>query len=346
MRKTNLSLQILFAAAVTVLASQLALGLEIPAYKANRIIEIQPETSNGKPPVVTTLTISPDGKTLAAAGDDHLIRFWNLEDGKLTHTMTGHIDWIRGLDFSPDGKTLASAGDDRKVRIWDVATGKQTRALAEHDVAIFAVQFSPNGKTLAVSGFERPIKIYDVTSGVVVKTISGACTDLRTLSYGNDGGTLAVGGRSGKIQLTNLTDGTQKMIDAHQQRIRHLAFSTADGLLASAGEDQQVRIFNLKHEASSLSFNCDGAKIMSLTFCGKNKLATGGSDNIVHVWDISGKTEDCRLIGHTGTVASLACNAEGTVLVSGGFDTSIRIWKLDRDLNGRTTQRPDGAIVR
>ncbi len=346
MRRTQHCLPFLFAAAMTLAACHAAFALEVPAYKANRIIEILAEPSNSKPPVITTLTISPDGATLAAAGDDHLIRFWNLEDGKLTRTLAGHIDWIRSLEFSPDGMSLVSGGDDRKVRIWDATTGKQTRAMAEHDVAIFAVQFSPDGKTVAASGFQREIKIYDVQTGALKKTIAGPVADLRSLGFNDDGAQLAVGGRNGKIQITNLTDGSQKIIDAHQQRIRCLAFSSTDGQLASAGEDQMIHIFHLKKEPAPLTFNCDGAKIMTLTYCGKNKLATGGSDNIVHIWDVAGKSEDCRLIGHTGTVASLACTPDGTVLVSGSFDTSIRIWKLQRDANGRTTQRLDGAIVR
>jgi WD40 repeat protein len=34
------------------------------------------------------------------------------------------------------------------------------------------------------------------------------------------------------------------------------------------------------------------------------------------------------LVGHTGSVASLATNACGTLLVSGSYDTTLRVWEL------------------
>ncbi len=339
-----------FAIAATLILAQAASravwAAEPPAYKANRVIELAADLPIGRAPVVTALAISPDGKILAAAGDDHLIRFFDLTDGKLLHTLVGHSDWVRSLDFSPNGLTLASAGDDRKVRIWDVASAKQLRALPEHSVAIFNVAFSPDGKTVAAAGFEKQIRIYDAATGAVKRSISGPSSDMRALAFSDDGKLLATGGRNGKLQVLNVADGSEKKLDAHQQRIRRLAFSPNDGQLASVGEDQQVRIWNLQQPGTPLTFACDGAKIMSLAFCGPNKLATGGSDNIVHLWDVTGKSEDCRLIGHTGTVAALASNAEGTELVSGSFDTSIRIWKLQRDSGGKLTWRPDDAVLR
>jgi WD40 repeat protein len=33
-------------------------------------------------------------------------------------------------------------------------------------------------------------------------------------------------------------------------------------------------------------------------------------------------------VGHTGTVASLACDAKADTLVSGSYDTTIRVWNL------------------
>jgi WD40 repeat protein len=35
-----------------------------------------------------------------------------------------------------------------------------------------------------------------------------------------------------------------------------------------------------------------------------------------------------QLEGHTGTVAALACDSSGCVLVSGSYDTTVRVWQL------------------
>ena len=64
---------------------------------------------------------------------------------------------------------------------------------------------------------------------------------------------------------------------------------------------------------------------MTLVFCGVNELATGGSDNTVRIWDLVTRREVETLEGHTGTVAVLAYH-QG-VLVSSGYDASVRVWK-------------------
>src|SRR5207253_9356635 len=68
---------------------------------------------------VRAVAVSPDGKTLATAGDDRTVRLWELETGQLLRTLEGHGAQVRSLAFCPDGKTLASGGWDGSVKLWD-----------------------------------------------------------------------------------------------------------------------------------------------------------------------------------------------------------------------------------
>jgi len=63
---------------------------------------------------------SPDGKYVATAGADRMIRFWEINTGKLIRTILGHKMSITALSFSPDGKYLASSSLDRTIRIWNL----------------------------------------------------------------------------------------------------------------------------------------------------------------------------------------------------------------------------------
>jgi WD40 repeat protein len=128
---------------------------------------------------------------------------------------------------------------------------------------------------------------------------------------------------------------------AHRMRIRILVFSPDGSQLVSAGEDQVVRMWDARSGQDIFSIQSRGAKIRALAFCGPKMLASGGSDNAIHLWDLATQKEVERFVGHTGTVSSLVADVPHHVLVSGSFDTTIRLWNLQRT-GEESAQRKNG----
>jgi mitogen-activated protein kinase organizer 1 len=58
-------------------------------------------------------------------------------------------------------------------------------------------------------------------------------------------------------------------------------------------------------------------------------LAAGDSYNTIRLWDLSTGRTLYRMVGHTGSVTTLAWDAEAEVLISGSFDTTVRVWPLE-----------------
>ena len=102
-------------------------GVEIPLLQGtgawqSRVLRLPKTDERPKPPVITSLRLHPGGEMLAAAGDDHMVRFWSLADFTVGAELKDHGDWVRSLDFSPDGSQLVTGGNDRRIVFWDVAT--------------------------------------------------------------------------------------------------------------------------------------------------------------------------------------------------------------------------------
>ena len=84
------------------------------------------KTLKGHQDFVSSVSYSPDGKTLASASYDKTVKLWDVVTGKELKTLYGHQDFVFSVSFSPDGKTLASASADNTVILWNFHLNKGT----------------------------------------------------------------------------------------------------------------------------------------------------------------------------------------------------------------------------
>jgi hypothetical protein len=56
------------------------------------------------------------------------------------------------------------------------------------------------------------------------------------------------------------------------------------------------------------------------------RLATGGRDRAIWLWDLQRGEDVARLTGHTSYIWSLAFSPDGKTLVSGSGDSTVRLW--------------------
>lgn len=112
------------------------------------------------------VSYSPDGKTVAHAGESGLIRLRDAATGKETGSLkTGRNTYH--LAFSPDGTSLAGmvSLSGLEARVFDLATGKDRFAYPRHELRVEQIGFTSDGKRAITSGIDRTVRVWDATTG-------------------------------------------------------------------------------------------------------------------------------------------------------------------------------------
>ncbi len=270
---------------------------------------------------VNSVVVAPNGKTIATASDDGLVRLFNWK-GKLLKTLEGHDAPVRSLAFSPDGQVLASASDDRTIRLWD-PNGVPIKTLVGHTAQVRSVQFSPNGKLLVSASWDETLRLWN-RDGTPLRTILGHNTLVHDAAFSPDGKTIASASWDKTIKLWTLEGTLIASLPGHSAQIRSLSFSP-DGMLASAGGDRTVRLWRLNRPLLA-TLQDHWARVYSVSFSPDDQiLASSGADNTIRLWDRQGKPLR-QLKGHQAVVWSVQFSPDGKTLASASSDRTVKLW--------------------
>jgi WD40 repeat protein len=254
---------------------------------------------------VGSLAFSPDGKLLAASGQQIRPRFipttwlWEVSTGKLLDRLEG---WRRPV-FSPDGKVLAvtdaDTGDQGRLRFWDVAARKELRT-ADRGSGYVAAAFSPLGAG---------------PSGKLGKTLAAIPNPPRTQ----------------ELQLWEVDTGKRGPFpDRHSGIVYAVAFTPDGKALASAGYDRTVRVWETATGKELRRFETKGPALRVVFSPDGRALAGATTEGQVYLWGWSGGKESLHFDAHKGGISSLAFTPDGKTLATAGGDRGLCLWDVAR----------------
>ncbi len=292
-------------------------------------IRLTPLPEHDSAPVVTALAASLDGRFIAAAGDDHSIRIIDVASGKTFSTLIGHTDWIQSLVFTSDSQNLYSAGNDGRVLKWNHQYPISYTQVLQQDFAIRAITLSTEKNLLAVCGFSNQVILWDMTNNRVKHSLSCESQDQRCVRFSPDSSRLLRGGRLGEICVWDTETGQELAhYREHNRRVFTAAFSVDGSQVTSVGEDRRMVRFDIASGKRTFEAEVARGKLMSMCLINDNVVAAAGADNSIVLFDVVAGQAIAQLNGHSGTVAVMVpC---GDFLASGSFDTTVRIWNLER----------------
>ena len=288
---------------------------------------------------VESAVFLPDNKRVITTGWTREATMWDRATGKSLGVFEkGHEGSMIAAALSPDGKLLATGSSDKKIVFWDVETQKKQHEFEAHDSNIYGLDFSPDGKTLVSASWDTSTKLWDVAERKAIATFSNeevlvddndesAEADLAIVVLDVGTHRFATGLESGLVRIRDLL--SKRVIHefrAHEEAVASIRWSPDRKLLATAGYDNRVRLwdtskfqpvqsFDLPEWALSLAFHPDG-----------QSLAAGCYDKQIYRWDLAAKKPLKPLAGHAAGINGIDWSANGKYIASASVDGTIRIW--------------------
>lgn len=255
------------------------------------------------------IAFNAQGNLLAIGSQDGFVRIWQVEylsqsEALLTQMAEylAHRKGVNALEFSSLEDVLVTAGNDAVVRLWRPLSGELIHQIIGGTYAVPAVQFIPRMNSLALLNGEV-IRLRDAQAGNILGSFRQD-TWFYSLAYHPTKDVLAAGDinnliylweidqayRSGKESFPEplLLMGHSGKANTYHSLIWSVAFNASGDLLASAGGDGTVILWNLETFSMVMVLQGHRRGVTSAVFAPRDHyLASASLDGSIRLWGIS-----------------------------------------------------------
>ncbi|KAG0706487.1 WD40-repeat-containing domain protein [Suillus ampliporus] len=235
---------------------------------------------------VRAVAVARNGKLIASGGRRGGLITWNGDTGEpLINAVQAHSDSIDSLDFSPDGAVLATGSRDKTTILVTTSTWKKQQLIHCRD-HVWCIRYSPSGEHLAIATSSN-IQIWNPGRRDCIINLEGLGRNL-SLTWTSSGTRLLSAGNDNAIQEWDSSSWKQvgDVWKGHTNDINAIVVDSTGTLVASASDDNHVRLWRLSDRRTIALFKHSGA-VYSVTFSMDSKvILSGGGDKKISMWPV------------------------------------------------------------
>jgi cell division cycle 20-like protein 1 (cofactor of APC complex) len=276
-------------------------------------------------------------QNVLAVGLGSCVYLWSACTSKVTKLcdLAPTEDLVTSVSWAQRGTHLAVGTNRGEVQLWDTIKCKKIRTMAGHSARVGTLAWT--GPTLASGSRDRLIFLRDVrVQASFTDRLAAHKQEVCGLKWSFDEPSfLASGGNDNQLHVVDSRNPSSPVhrFSDHTAAVKAIAWSPHQhGLLASGGgtADRCIRFWNT---LSGSSLNCvdTGSQVCNLAWsqnCNEIVSTHGYSLNQIVVWRYPSLSKVVTLTGHTYRVLYLAMSPDGSTIVTGAGDETLRFWQI------------------
>jgi WD40 repeat protein len=114
------------------------------------------------------------------------VRLWDLSQGTLLKTLSGHRSWVEAALFCANDSQALSTGQDSRLLRWDLETGEIASEVTQHG-SLHALACSADATRVFSAGDDRGFTCWDLATGKLLGERRGHGRSVRALALSPDG---------------------------------------------------------------------------------------------------------------------------------------------------------------
>jgi WD40 repeat protein len=249
---------------------------------------------------------------------------WDL-DGRLRHRVEVFDATVAAL--SRDGRFMAVGQANGEIVLFNLEDSTR-KTIGKPGKALRVVRFSANGMQLLAVAEDGSIQAWSV-DGTSIGALPAE--EGRPLRLDEDRGgehivVTDLGGRDSYIWMRGSASGGFSALEDHITFF-DAAFLEGTARIVLAASDGSVRVWDL-NSGRQVRSNAHSDWVSAVAAVPGGGFVTGSLDGTAKVFGTV-QGESLNLVGHRGFVSSVDVASDGTRVITGSYDGTVRVWDLD-----------------